>query len=97
MSDHAQDYVGPIVTRGEISDAVSEAAAIDNPDRELRLDEHAGYVRIEARGECVIRFETVAEMLGREFSITDLERNMPGFSGLIRVGSDAVRFLATKQ
>lgn len=94
---HANDFVGPIVTRGEISDAVAEAAAIDNADRELKLEENAGYVRVEARGECVIRFATVAEILGRPFCVSDLERNMPGFSGLIRVDSDQVRFLASKK
>lgn len=96
MPEHSEDFVGPIVTKGEISDAVAEAAAIDNSARELRLEEHAGYVRIEARGECVIRFATVEEVLGRKFSATDLERNMPGFSGLIRMDSDKVRFVASK-
>ena len=96
MSGHSGDFVGPIVTRGEISDAVAEAVEIDNKDRELRLGENAGYVRIEVRGECVINFDTVSDVLGREFTITELERNMPGFSGLIRVDSDHIRFVATK-
>ncbi|MFG1294248.1 MmoB/DmpM family protein [Xanthobacter variabilis] len=94
---HAEDFVGPIVTRGEISDAVAEAAAIDNEGRKLRLGENSGYVRVEVQGECVIRFKTVSEVLGRDFSVTDLERNMPGFSGLIRVDADQVRFLASKK
>lgn len=97
MTDHAKDFVGPIVTRSEISDAVAEAAAIDNEGRELRLEENAGYVRVQVQGECIIRFETVSDVLGYRFTMSDLERNMPGFSGLIRVDSDQVRFLASKR
>jgi len=96
MTKHSDDFVGPIVTRGEISDAIAEAVEVDNPNRERRLVETSGYVRVEARGECVIRFATVEDMLGRDFSISDLERNMPGFSGLIRVDSEQVRFVASK-
>jgi toluene monooxygenase system protein D len=95
-TDPAGDFVGPIVTLGEVADAVVDAARIDNGDREIRVQEHAGYVRVEARGELVLRFATLGEMLGRHFSVNELERNMPGFSGLIRVDDQRVRFLATK-
>jgi len=95
-AEHAADFVGPIVTLGEVSGAVIDAARIDNESREIRVLEHAGYVRIEARGELVLRFDTLGEMLGRNFSMHELERNMPGFSGLIRVDDQQVRFLATK-
>ncbi|PWR19503.1 MmoB/DmpM family protein [Zavarzinia aquatilis] len=97
MSEHEKDFVGPVVTRGEISDAVAEAAEIDNEGRETRLEENAGYVRIEVQGECVIRFDTVSDVLGHRFTMSDLERNMPAFSGLIRVDSEQVRFLAVKK
>jgi toluene monooxygenase system protein D len=94
---HAMDFVGPIVTRGEISDAVAEAVAIDNPDREMRVEESAAYVRIEVRGECIIRLETLSEVLGRDFSTSDLERSMPGFSGLVRIDDEQLRFVASKK
>ena len=93
---HDQDFVGPIITAGEISDAAKEAAVIDNPGRELRIEEHASYVRVEAKGECVLRVETMERFLGREFSIGELERNMPGFAGFIRTAQDSVRFVASK-
>lgn len=96
MADRSADFVGPIVTLGEISDAVADSARIDNESREIRVQEHAGYVRIEARGELVLRFDTLGEMLGRRFSVHELERNMPGFSGLIRIDDEQVRFLAVK-
>ena len=95
-TSHDQDFVGPIITQGEISDAAREAAAIDNPGREIRIEEHASYVRVQAKGECVLRVETMERILGRGFSIGELERNMPGFSGFIRTEQDQVRFVASK-
>lgn len=89
-----QDFVGPIITLGEVSDAAKEAAVFDNPGRELRIEEHSSYVRVQARGECMLRVETMEKFLGRSFSIGELERNMPGFSGFIRTAQDFVRFVA---
>lgn len=94
---HANDFVGPIVTRGEMSDAVIEAVKIDNAEREIRIEETDSYVRIEARGLCLITFKTMSETLGRAFSFGDLEVNMPGFGGFIRTDEDQVRFLASKK
>ena len=91
---HDQDFVGPIITLGEISDAAKEAAAVDNPGRELRIEEHSSYVRVQARGECMLRVDTMERFLGRSFSIGELERNMPGFAGFIRTAQDHVRFVA---
>jgi toluene monooxygenase system protein D len=91
------DFVGPIVTRGEMSDAVAEAVAIDNPDRERRVEETSAYVRVEARGQCLIRFDTMSEILGRPFNLGDLECNMPGFAGFIRTDHDHVRFVSSKR
>lgn len=94
-NSHDQDFVGPIITLGEISDAALEAAPVDNPNSEIRILRHASYVRVEVRGQCVLRVATMAHFLGREFSIGELERNMPGFSGFIRTAQDHVRFVAS--
>jgi len=96
-SRHADDFVGPIVTRGEMSDAVAEAVEIDNPGREMRVLPSDSYVRIEARGICKITFATMTDVLGRQFSFGDLEVNMPGFGGFIRTEDDHVRFVASKK
>lgn len=93
----ANDFVGPIVSRGELSDAVQEAVAIDNPEREKRTEETSSYVRIEVRGECVITFATMTEVLGRKFTFGELERSMPGFAGFIRTDDDRVRFVSSKR
>lgn len=93
----SNDFVGPIVSRGEVSDAVQEAVAIDNPEREKRIEETSSYVRIEVRGECVITFATLSDVLGRKFTFGELERNMPGFAGFIRTDQDRVRFVSSKR
>jgi hypothetical protein len=59
------------------------------------VEEHASYTRIKVEKECVIRFDTVSEMLGRDVTRGDIESNMPSLEGFIRVDSEQMRFLAT--
>lgn len=96
MSNEENTYVGPIITRGEISDAAIEAAASDNPGVEVRVQSGPSYVRLEARGQILLTAANMSEVLGRPFTMGELERNMPGFSGFIRMESDHVRFVASK-
>ena len=67
----------------------------DNPGRKIEMEEHASYVRIKVQKECVIRFDTVSDMLGREVTRSDIEANMPALEGFIRVDSQKMRFLAS--
>ena len=71
-------------------DAIRE----DNEDKEVVVEEHASYLRIKVRGECLVRFETVSDMLGSTVSRGDIESNMPSFEGFIRVEEDQMLFLA---
>ena len=87
-------FVGPCIQRGEIGEAVLEAIQEDNRDREISVEEHASYLRIQVQGECLIMFATVGEMLGRHVTRADIECNMPAFEGFIRVESDCMRFLS---
>ena len=89
-------YVGPIITTGEIADAAVEAAELDNPGREIRVTEGPSYIRLESPEELVLTVENMSLVLGREFNMGELERNMPGFAGLIRMSSEGVKFLAKK-
>ena len=88
-------YVGPVIKNGEVGEAVVEAVYEDNDGRKIEIEEHASYFRIRVEKECVIRFETVAEMLGRDVSKADIEANMPSMEGFIRIEADQIRFLAT--
>ncbi|WP_151764789.1 MmoB/DmpM family protein [Acinetobacter soli] len=94
---HEQDFVGPILGVGEVAEAAEEAVYIDNPDREIRIVKNSGYVRIEARGMCKITVETMADILGREFRLGELERSMPGFAGFVRTGDDEIIFMSSSK
>ena len=88
-------FVGPVIKNGEVGDAVVEAVYEDNKGRKIEIEEHASYFRIKVEKECVIRFETVSEMLGRDVTRADIEANMPSLEGFNRIESDQIRFLAT--
>lgn len=87
-------FVGPVIKTGEIGDAVLEAIHEDNDGREIIVEEHASYLRIKVKGECVIRFSTVGDMLGRDVTRSDIEANMPSLEGFIRVDSEQMRFIS---
>ena len=88
-------YVGPVIKNGEVGEAVVEAVYEDNEGRKIEIEEHASYFRIKVEKECVIRFETVSDMLGRDVSRADIEANMPSMEGFICVEANQIRFLAT--
>jgi hypothetical protein len=90
-------FVGPVLQNNEVGEAVLEAIYEDNKGRKIEIEEHASYVRVKVEKECVIRFETVTAMLGREVTRSDVEANMPSLEGFIRVETDQMRFLATAE
>ena len=94
-NSQANRQVGPVITRGEIGEAVLDAIYEDNEGRNIEVEEHASYVRIKVDKECVIRFDTVSYMLGRDVKRSDIESNLPSFEGFIRVDSEKMVFLAT--
>jgi toluene monooxygenase system protein D len=89
--------VGPVVRAGEIADAVIESAHQDNPDKTVHVEDRTAYVRIELDGECIIRRETMEEMLGRPFQMRELETVLGSFAGQIETSSDHVRFFYSKK
>jgi toluene monooxygenase system protein D len=93
----ANRFVGPVIKNSEIGDAVLEAIYEDNQGRKIEVEEHASYTRIKVEKECVIRFDTVSEMLGRDVTRGDIESNMPSLEGFIRVDSEQMRFFATAE
>lgn len=98
MSEVDQDdFVGPIIGLGEIADAAMEAVYIDNPGREIKIEQNSGYVRVQVKGECLLTVDTMSDVLGREFRLGDLEGSMPGFAGFIRTSDDAIRFIASNK
>jgi toluene monooxygenase system protein D len=87
--------VGPIVRCGDVADAVAEAAVIDNPNRDVTVEDHTAYLRVQCADECVIRRDTMQETLGRPFEMRELEVNLASFAGQIETTTDHVRFFVS--
>ncbi len=88
--------VGPVLRAGDIASAVAEAAEIDNPDKEITIDDKIAYVRIAAEEEMTLNRETIEECLGRPFRMQELEINLSSFAGNIEMDTDKVRFFFNK-
>lgn len=91
-SDVTHNKVGPVLRAGEIAQAAIEAIHEDNPGKEVHVEDRTAYVRVELEGECIIRRETMQEMLGRPFQMRELETVLGSFAGQIETTTDHVRF-----
>ena len=89
--------VGPIIRAGELVDPVIETAEIDNPGKEIRVEDKNAYVRIEADGELILTRKTLEDQLGRPFNMQELEVNLASFAGQIQTDEDQVRFYFVKK
>lgn len=94
---HLNNRVGPILRQGALAKAVAEAAEADNPDKTITVDDKLAYIRISADGELTLRRETIEEMLGRPFRMSELEIELSSFAGRIETTADQVRFYFEKQ
>lgn len=84
--------VGPVMKAGDVAQAAIEAAEMDNPDKEIAVDDKVAYVRISAEHELVITQESMSECLGRPFKINEMEINLASFAGQIKATSTEMRF-----
>ncbi|MEQ8967864.1 MAG: MmoB/DmpM family protein [Azospirillaceae bacterium] len=87
-------YVGPVMRKGDIGEAVLDAIREDNADGDVQVEEHASYLRIKVRGRCLIRLETVREMAGRDVTWSEVEADMPAFEGFIRTATETMTFVS---
>jgi toluene monooxygenase system protein D len=93
---YQNNTVGPVMRQGELAKAVAEAAVIDNPGKQIRIDDKVAYLRVQTDDEMVIRRRTVEEMLGRPFKMRELEIDLSSFAGRIETDSEFVRFYFQK-
>lgn len=93
---YLNNRVGPVMRQGELARAVVEAAEIDNPGKQIDVDDKVAYLRISTDGELVLKRETIEEMLGRPFSMNELEVELSSFAGRIDTRDDQVRFYYLK-
>jgi toluene monooxygenase system protein D len=85
-------FAGPLLRSGEVTDCLIDALREDNADKELRIADHGGYIRVEGPGGLVLNRSTAEHMLGRTFSMQELEIYMTGFSGKIYTTTESVRW-----
>ena len=69
---------------------------LDNPDKEILVDDKVAYLRISTENECILRKETMEEVLGRNFEMRELEINLASFAGQIETTTEYVRFYFNK-
>lgn len=93
---HLNNRVGPVLRQGEVAKAVAEAAELDNPGKQIDVDDKVAYVRIATDGEMVLRRATIEEMLGRPFRMSELEIELSSFAGRIETSADQIRFYFDK-
>ena len=91
-SAHLNNRVGPILRTGALAKAVAEAAEVDNPGKTITVDDKVAYLRISTDGEMVVRRETIEEMLGKPFRMSELEVELSSFAGRIEIDVEHVRF-----
>ena len=91
------NLVGPVMRAGDLAMAVIEAAKIDNPGKDIFVDDKRAYIRVHAEQEMVLHRETIEAELGRPFKMNDLEVDLSSFAGQIESGDEAVRFYFLKK
>lgn len=91
------NLAGPLLRGGEISVVAVDAIIEDNPDKEVLVDDHRTYVRVEAEGGLTIRRATMERMLGRNFPMQELEVWLTGYSGQIETHDEYMRWFFIKQ
>jgi toluene monooxygenase system protein D len=92
--------VGPIV-RGfdpDVVAALAEAIEKDNPDAEITIDDHAGYVRIHAPWFLRVTRESLEDAAGQPLPLASLEPAIAGFAGRMRyVGDDELHWFLERE
>jgi toluene monooxygenase system protein D len=91
------NLVGPVMRAGDLAMAVIEAAKIDNPGKEVFVDDKRAYIRIHTDQEMVLHRATIEDELGRPFKMNDLEVDLSSFAGQIESGDNSIRFYFMKK
>ena len=96
VSGSKNNRVGPILRSSDITEAIIDAVREDNPGKEIHIDDKLDYVRIDTDTELIIRQKTLEKMIGRPFSIAELEIHLGSFAGRIETTSEHMRFYFNK-
>lgn len=92
--------VGPVI-RGvdrRIADAVVDAVMIDNPEVEVSVEDHGGYVRVSCPRRCRLTRASLEEALDEPFPLSELEPALSAFAGRMRyLGDDEVEWYLERE
>lgn len=78
------DLVGPVIRAGQLAEAVIDAIAEDNPDRDVMVMDREDYIRIHTRGQCRLTKASLERALGGPYNLSELEIDMPSFKGRLQ-------------
>jgi toluene monooxygenase system protein D len=98
MQTHVK-MVGPVV-RGldtNLADAVIDAIEVDNPDADVVVDDEGGYIRISTPNHCRLTRASLEDALGRSFKLHQLEPQLAGFAGRMKLTDDEVVWYLERQ
>jgi len=98
METHVK-MVGPVV-RGldtNLADAVIDAIEADNPDADVVVDDEGGYIRISTPNLCRLTRSSLEDALGRTFKLHQLEPQLAGFAGRMKLTDDEVVWYLERQ
>jgi toluene monooxygenase system protein D len=90
------DLVGPVVRAGALAEAVIDAVAEDNPDRDVLVVDRDDYVRIHTARECRLTRASLEKHLGQPYQLAALEIEMPSFKGRLRTRTDEYVWFYTR-
>ncbi|WP_233149924.1 MmoB/DmpM family protein [Kineosporia sp. A_224] len=98
MDTHVK-MVGPVV-RGldpNLAEAVITAIETDNPDADVLVDDQGGYIRIGTPNVCRMTRASLEDALGRTFKLHQLEPQLAGFAGRMKLTDDEVVWFLERQ
>lgn len=98
MGDHVK-MVGPVV-RGmdaNLADAVITAIETDNPEVDVHVDDQGGYIRIATPNRCRLTRASLEDALGRTMALHQLEPQLAGFAGRMKLSDDEVVWYLERQ
>ena len=85
-----KDAVGPVLRMSSDVDAIVAAIREDNPDQEVEVVDRGAYVRVQTPGFMRLTRKTLAEQVGRDYELRELEALLASFAGRIRTSSDEI-------
>lgn len=98
MEQHVK-MVGPVVRGMDpmLAEAVIAAIEEDNPDVEVTVDDQGGYIRIVTPNVCRLTRASLEEAMGRTFHLHQLEPQLAGFAGRMKLSDDEVVWYLERQ